>query len=66
MELSSDKSSQEFMIDSFGNGLFFELTRLADGESVFLQGDAADRLRAELERTHAGYTDDDAVSEYFS
>ena len=37
-----------YRISSLGNGAFLTITRVADGASVFLQGDDARRFRAEL------------------
>ena len=53
----------DFQVESWGHGLFYEVTRLADGATVFLQGEDATRLRNELERTNT--LDEDAVEKYF-
>ena len=53
-----------YRIESCGNGLHWEVTRLSDGATLVLQGDDALRFGRQLEATNAAYTDDDVCSEY--
>ena len=55
----------QFEIESFGNGIAYQIVRKADGESVFLQGDDALRLGQELDRTSERVSDEDVVLQYF-
>ncbi len=55
---------QRFTIESTGNGATYIITRLADGASVFLQGDDAVQFGKSLETTSARFTDDDAAGLY--
>lgn len=55
-----------FEIESWGNGLIVQITRLSDGASVLLQGDDAIRVGDELDKTDERFTDDDVVSQYFA
>lgn len=54
-----------FTVESWGIGQFFELRRIADGATVFLQGDDALQLAYELDQTTDAYSDDDVASQYF-
>ena len=54
-----------FQIESYGNGLFYEIVRISDGASEFLQCEDAVRLSQELEQTSERCTDDDVVWQYF-
>lgn len=54
-----------FQIESYGNGLFYEIVRKSDGATEFLQGEDAVRLSQELEQTTERITDDDVVWQYF-
>ena len=47
----------KYKIESRGHRAFMTITRLADGASVFLQGDDALELGRKLEATHAAWTD---------
>lgn len=62
---SGPRDASAFLIESFGNGLFYQIARRSDGATVFLQGEDAIRLDEELERTDERVTDDDVVSQYF-
>ena len=54
-----------YRIETWGNGTFVEITRVADGVTQFLQGEAAATFSDRLEATHGRYTDDDLAEEYF-
>lgn len=48
------------------SGTAYTITRIADGATLFLQGDDALSFGRQLEATHEGYTDDDVCAEYDS
>lgn len=56
---------RRYRIESHGNGLFFTLTRLADGNSTFIQGADAAVFGEALDATNSTFTDDDLCDEYF-
>lgn len=49
---------------SEGNGARYEIKRLADGATLFLQGDDAVQFSNELDKTHDRWTDDDVCAQY--
>ena len=53
-----------YRIESNGSGLTYTITRLADGATLFLQGDAALEFERMTNSTNARYTDDDVCDEY--
>lgn len=54
----------KYRIEPSGNGLFWTVTRLADGATLFLQGDDAAQFGRWLESTWGGFTDDDVCDKY--
>ena len=58
--------TDDFEIESHGNGFAYQIVRRADGASVFLQGDDAIRLGQELDQTTERFTDGDVASQYFA
>lgn len=56
----------EFAIESFGNGIAYQVVRKDNGDTVFLQGDDALQLNQNLERTNGHVSDEDVVSQYFA
>lgn len=52
-----------YRIESTGNGAFWTITRLADGATLFLQGDDALAFGKRLESTTESFSDDDVCDE---
>lgn len=53
-----------YKTESTGNGAFWTVTRLADGATLFLQGDEASAFALKIGNTHDACTDDDVCAEY--
>ncbi|MFM9962527.1 MAG: hypothetical protein ACKV2Q_15045 [Planctomycetaceae bacterium] len=49
---------------AYGYDLIWEITRIADGATLLLQGADAETFGRQLEATHAAWTDDDVCAEY--
>jgi len=58
--------SGDFEIESYGNGFAYQIVRMADGATVFLQGDDAIRMSQQLDKTTEHFTDEDVASQYFA
>ena len=55
-----------FGIESFGNGLAYQIVRKADGATIVIQDDDAICLGKELDQTTDRVTDEDVASQYFA
>jgi hypothetical protein len=55
---------RRYSIKSEYNGAFYLLTRLADGATVFMQGDDADEIRCQIECVSERFTADDLCAQY--
>ncbi|GMU82229.1 MAG: hypothetical protein AMXMBFR47_21000 [Planctomycetota bacterium] len=60
-----DSRPARFCVETFSNGLFVQVARLADERVAFVQGEDAVRLVDELDRATDIVTGDDILSNYF-
>lgn len=55
-----------YKIESTGNGLYYTITRLADGKTLFLQGDDANAFGDLIEGMAVGSPNEDNVCDEYS
>ena len=65
-ELYRELPGRKYRIESTGNGAFYTLTRLSDGETRFIQDESAAIFGEALDATNSMFTDDDLADEYFA
>lgn len=57
-------NGERYCIDSHGNGFAYEITRLEDGATLWLQDQDAAYFAENMERTNERYTIENVCDEY--